>query len=273
VLTDPSARRAVRGPLKSQKSASAAEARLRRAAKRIQAGPSAAEPEAPAKVRGDRWWAIFNSPIVLFLLSSVVLTGISQRYAQSQADAAERTERRASFFKLFTELEYRVSRLEIDDDLLADLGPGDEAEIRKIGNHATQIITGAAPDGQSAPDYRNVYLGAILNQVELAAGLPANRELEPVAEALIVDDCQTAIVLHGELNVLRRWIELRHPLVDDGKLPKIPAQALSLRDQASLVMPDFDKLRSDPDPRWRQARDRLEAARPRCEDVTLDAGG
>jgi hypothetical protein len=220
-----------------------------------------------AKSRGERWWTLLNSPLTLFLLSSVVLTGVSQLYARSQAEATERAERRASFFRLFTELEYRIARLEIDDDLLSDLGPGAESEMRRIGDHAQKIVTGAAADGQSAPEYRNVYLGAIVNQVELAAGLPANRELAPEVEDLIIDPCETAVVLHEELNVFRRWIELRHPLVDSGKLPKIPTHVLSDADQASLVMPDFDMLRGADGATAHQRHAVLEKMRPGCEDA------
>jgi hypothetical protein len=220
---------------------------------------------------GKRLWTALNSPFALLLISSVVLAGISQHFARTQAEASERAERRASFFKLFSELEYRMTRLQMDEDGLSTLDPDDAATMRRLGMHARAVITGMASDGQSAPEYQKMYLGAIVNQVELTAGLPANRELEPVFDELAIDDCETAVALHGELNVLRKWITLREPLVDAGKLPKLPTEVLPRSDQASLVMPDQDALRGEDAARWRSTGTRLESLRAQCEDAPLPA--
>lgn len=88
-----------------------------------------AEAKVPEKP-GARAWKLLNSPLGLLLLSSVVLTGISQYFARTQAEATQRAERRADFFKLFTELEYRLNRLENDQDQLNGLTSADAAAER-----------------------------------------------------------------------------------------------------------------------------------------------
>lgn len=129
------------------------------------------------------------------------------------------------------------------------------------------MVAGTATDGQSSPEYAKVYLGAIISQVELTAGLPNNRELDPVLEELTIDDCETAVALSGEVRVLRQWVELRAPLVDAGKLPKLPAQVLSQSDQKSLIMPDFAALRGRADEKARATTAKLERMRAQCEDA------
>ena len=223
---------------------------------------------APKPTPRDRLWKGLNSPLALFLMSSVVVTAVAGLYSQSQSDARALETRRVALFKLVTEFQYRVSRLERDEDELLGLGPADGKRMAALGADALAVVTGEAANAASAPDYRNVYLGAIADELDLTAGLPGNHELAPEIEGLAQDPCETAENLHGALNILRRWSELRDPLIADGKLPKLPRHVLPKRDQQALVMPDHDRLRAeDGDAAARAGRATLAALHPACDDA------
>ena len=227
--------------------------------------PDAAPP--PRSVGADLW-KIVNAPFFLFLCSSVAVAVIGHMYSQMIADRTAIEARREPLFKQLIEFEYRITRLERDEYDLLDLTTKDAPRLGEIGKDIIGVVRGDGEAATATPEFKNVYLGVIADQLDLTAGLPGNHELSPRIEALSVDPCEAARDLHRNLTYFREWVRLRRNGVDLGYLPKLPRTVLPQSQQDALKMPsDAALLKADSELAFARSQIVLNDLTERCQEL------
>lgn len=135
-----------------------------------------------AAAAGAAIWKGLNSPIVLFLLSSVVLTTVTQIYSDRQAAAQAAASNRAEVGRLLLELEFRVTRLRqaglfLRALLEGDMGPAADAVEPMRGSMIKIISTTNGTTGYSptATEFKDTHLISLMQQIDLKSGTSDSR--------------------------------------------------------------------------------------------------
>ena len=169
-----------------------------------------------AAVTGAVWKGL-NSPFVLFLLSSVVVTGLTRFYTDRQAAIAAHQETRAQLAKLLLELQYRVSRsyraartLESFLNQMSQPGQYDDRLFQTWMRAAVSPIIASNDYQPASPEFARVHIAALLQQIDLRSGdlraeqYPANGDESAVEAALALGDEQISAL--GNLPDAKRII-------------------------------------------------------------------
>lgn len=81
----------------------------------------------PKEKSRSGWWEFLNSSFGLFLLSSVVLGGITGLYAQAQYHSRQLEARNQEILKIASELEYRLEMIEDYSEEMKKAQPGNKS--------------------------------------------------------------------------------------------------------------------------------------------------
>lgn len=174
------------------------------------------KPEQPQRFgMGAGLWKALNSPFVLFLMSSVAVTGITKFYTDRQATIAARQETRAQLAKLLLELQYRISRsthaaktLETFLGQLSDSAQYSDGLFQSWMKATVAPIRAAEGYQPASPEFARVHTAALLQQIDLRSGdlraelLPANGGESPLEAALELGDEQVSAL--GNLTDAKR---------------------------------------------------------------------
>jgi hypothetical protein len=150
--------------------------------------------------RWARAWTFLNSPILLFVLTSVVLAYLSDRHVKLEAEAARQAARLAERSRLMIELEHRSEDIRVHVDRIVDLGearskapvrvgcrtPLDSgsADALKVGvdlkapeevdalRELRAAVAGAPPYLATSPAYANIHTLVLMTQIDENFGDP-----------------------------------------------------------------------------------------------------
>lgn len=159
--------------------------------------------EAPAKTdrppTRDTLWKWLNSPFLLFLLSSVVLTTVTRIYTDRQAKAQAAIANRADVGKLLLELEYRITRLRQSGLVLRDILDGKNGPRANLGGpvHDTMINIVRVANGTNgynpiSAEFKDTHIVSLMQQIDLKSGNSDSNRL------VRYDGTQGLLLPHGK---------------------------------------------------------------------------
>jgi hypothetical protein len=131
--------------------------------------------EEPRAKRGAIW-TFLNSSFGLFLLSSVVIAGLSHLYTDHEQKLKQTEAKRVEVQKLVSEIDYRISQL---DFLARQLARRDltDKERQSNGIFVWRIVTGDVMFQPAWPDLKNVHLYGVMSRLKLVAGVPIGEDV------------------------------------------------------------------------------------------------
>ncbi len=115
---------------------------------------------------GSRTWMILNSPFGLFLLSSVLLSGVVRLYSDRQQRAEKERAREQEVVKLATEFDYRVTQIRY---LASHLLSAGLSEPDRVG-HAVliwRVVIGEQAFQPTVPEYKTTHSLALVSRLKL----------------------------------------------------------------------------------------------------------
>jgi hypothetical protein len=144
-------------------------------------GPSKNEQDGEGKPERfpGRVWNVLNSPLGLFLLSSVLVSGVARFYTDHKERLERQRIRNTEVARLATELDYRVTQIR---HLAGRLATGALSDQDQTG---TAVLLWRAACGEQAfqptvPELKNIHSLALVSRLKLL-GVPEH--MPPVADA------------------------------------------------------------------------------------------
>jgi hypothetical protein len=131
-------------------------------------GDAAAAPRPPY---GSRVWTLLNSPLGLFILSSVLVSGVARVYADRQHRLERERAREQDITKLATEVDYRAVTIHY---LAAHINDTRLAEADRVGR-AVLLWRAVVADPSfqaTIPELRTIHTVALISRLKLL-GVPS----------------------------------------------------------------------------------------------------
>jgi hypothetical protein len=163
----------------------------------------------------SKLWIFLNSSFGMFVLSSVLVSGVTALYTIQRRKASENHLRYVETLKYSTEFAYRLSEMEICRDALSkahgDTGPsqGPTIALIRIVRGEEGTLEGAVKFLPSLPEFTNVNLLAIVMRLRILGIIDQTEDVSKVLLAIErrgYDDYQIDIkTLDQHLAVLREF--------------------------------------------------------------------
>jgi hypothetical protein len=170
----------------------------------------------------SRVWTLLNSPFGVFLISSVLLSGLGALYTNRLALIAEDRDKRDQISKYATEFIYRLSKLQKERDFLAknknDNGQSVAlAVVRIVRGEELTINQGTIDFVPSLPEFKNTNLIVVVNRLtRLGIADVSNKTWKAVNNIEIKGEAYDEVsfdTFDEDLAVLRQY---RKTLIDAG---------------------------------------------------------
>jgi hypothetical protein len=180
------------------------------------------------KARGSRWrwaqvqrrrserWRTINSPISIWVLSVLVVSGIGGAYKLISSDATETERRRLLLSPLIIEYNNRVARLSELDYLT----PNKSHTIDNIGQSELDVLNGDNTYTPKIGNFKGIYWLDLAFQIDRLSYINNNELLSTYSiDPVAVDPRFIPTNVHNALPEMRHFGFSRSQLFDYGALP------------------------------------------------------
>ncbi|SRR5216683_2415089 len=121
----------------------------------------------PDKPNGrSKAWKFLNSPFGLFLLGSVLISGLGHVYTERQHQAELSKIREQELIKVASEFEYRLNQVDYLAERLAAPGISSD-ERRGVGVLLWRVVVGDVAYQPSLPEFKSIHWAGLVTRLRL----------------------------------------------------------------------------------------------------------